>query len=264
MISGVNNFFIKADVMCDKVPFLSTLSNIIDLFQKLVVFPLIGNRAIDSSKYFTHVNDKSVFRCVVLLIPVIGQIIVRFLALLEDPMVQITIQRSFQQQSQELRTEPVSTFGETTRDVGRSEKDQNQPSSRVSVEPVPECDMDPRLRSFVNRLRADGTRVTVMELKAIPKSRRRNEEEDSIEEEEPIETVGVWNRFVTNEQLLSQTGSIASLSENSETPQIEATSQIATPDTSSSAEEEKVRQLNNQILLQRALQRKNMKRTGRS
>lgn len=76
MTSNVNDFFVKADNACDYIPFVSTLSNLIDLFQKCVVLPLVSNQSIVNSHYYTHLKNKSILRCTFLLIPVIGNIIV--------------------------------------------------------------------------------------------------------------------------------------------------------------------------------------------
>ena len=56
----------------DKVPVLSTLSNLFDLFQKCIVSQAI----VKKSHYYTHLNKKSFFRCVVLLVPIFGNIAV--------------------------------------------------------------------------------------------------------------------------------------------------------------------------------------------
>ena len=76
MINNVNNFLVIADNTCDYVPFISTANNLIDLFLKCVVLPFLSREEIASSHYYTHLEMKSIFRCVVLLIPVIGNIIV--------------------------------------------------------------------------------------------------------------------------------------------------------------------------------------------
>jgi hypothetical protein len=76
MVNTVNNFFVKADNLCDYIPTVSTLSNLIDLFQKYVILPFISNQTIDNSHYYTHLKNKSILRSIVLLIPVIGNVIV--------------------------------------------------------------------------------------------------------------------------------------------------------------------------------------------
>lgn len=76
MVSSVNNSFVKANNVCDYIPAVSTLSNLADLFQKCVVLPFINNQTIVNSHYYTHLKNKPVLRCIVLLIPVIGNIIV--------------------------------------------------------------------------------------------------------------------------------------------------------------------------------------------
>lgn len=81
MFSCVNNFFssaelIKADNVCDKIPILSTLSNLIDLFQNCVVIPCMKDTYIYDHDYLIHIKNKSVIRCIVLLVPVIGNIMI--------------------------------------------------------------------------------------------------------------------------------------------------------------------------------------------
>ena len=65
-----------ADDVCDYVPVVSTVSNLVDLFQKTVVLPSTPKEIIWESHYYTHLDQKSFSRCVVLLIPVIGNILV--------------------------------------------------------------------------------------------------------------------------------------------------------------------------------------------
>lgn len=72
----VNNFLVQADDICDAIPVVSTLSNLIGLFQKFVVIPLMSRSAVHNSHYYTYLNDKKIFRCIILLVPVIGNILV--------------------------------------------------------------------------------------------------------------------------------------------------------------------------------------------
>ena len=75
MASSINNFFVKADNVCDYIPGISFLSNITDLFQKSVVLPCMSQQSIKDNRYYTHLKDKSISRCIILLFPVIGNII---------------------------------------------------------------------------------------------------------------------------------------------------------------------------------------------
>ncbi|MBF8262750.1 MAG: Uncharacterized protein HW387_415 [Parachlamydiales bacterium] len=64
------------DRMLDYIPILSTATNLVFLFQKCVVIPLMTENAILKSRYYSHINQKSFVRCIVLLIPVLGNIVV--------------------------------------------------------------------------------------------------------------------------------------------------------------------------------------------
>jgi|GEM_PF-2893599 len=68
------NFFTAFDRFSDYVPILSTVTNLIDLFQKCVVIPLMNQQSVSSSHYYTYLNQKSFLRCVLLLVPVLGNI----------------------------------------------------------------------------------------------------------------------------------------------------------------------------------------------
>ena len=76
MVSNISNFFMKTDNVCDYIPAVSTLSNLVDLFQKCVVLPRMSKQSIVNSHYYTHLKNKSILRCIILLIPVIGNVIV--------------------------------------------------------------------------------------------------------------------------------------------------------------------------------------------
>lgn len=67
---------VRLDVMLDYVPVASTVTNLVDLFQKVLVLPFMDKDYVDSSHYFTHLNEKSFARCVLLLVPVIGNLMV--------------------------------------------------------------------------------------------------------------------------------------------------------------------------------------------
>lgn len=72
----INTFLVKADNFCDYIPCFSTVSNLIDLFQKCVIVHLINKQTVINSRYFTHLKQKSFLRCTVLLIPVIGNVLI--------------------------------------------------------------------------------------------------------------------------------------------------------------------------------------------
>ena len=70
------NFFTKLDKVCDYIPVVSTLSNITDLVQQVLVLPFLNTDFRVKNNYYTHLECKTLFRPLLLLIPVIGNIIV--------------------------------------------------------------------------------------------------------------------------------------------------------------------------------------------
>jgi hypothetical protein len=75
-IQGLSDFLIKADQICDCIPILSVVNNVVDLFIKIIVLPRMQLAAIQSSHYYTYLTEKTFTRSVLLLIPIFGQIIV--------------------------------------------------------------------------------------------------------------------------------------------------------------------------------------------
>jgi hypothetical protein len=71
-----NKFFVKLDLVCDYIPVISTISNIVDLAQKALIYCFRADPRPISSYYFRHIKKKDVNDCVWLLIPVIGNIYV--------------------------------------------------------------------------------------------------------------------------------------------------------------------------------------------
>ncbi len=76
MMSIGNDFTnLKAvDNVCDYIPIVSTFSNITDLFIKAVILPNMDNADIKKSSYYSHIQKKDTARCIVLLIPLIGNL----------------------------------------------------------------------------------------------------------------------------------------------------------------------------------------------
>ncbi|MBS4168302.1 HEAT repeat domain-containing protein [Parachlamydia sp. AcF125] len=68
------SFLVKADQVSDYIPGLSTIANLIDLFHKCAVLPAKQKANISNSHYYTYLQQKGFSRCVVLLIPVIGNV----------------------------------------------------------------------------------------------------------------------------------------------------------------------------------------------
>lgn len=76
MVNNVSSFFVKADRFFDRIPVLSSISNLVDLFQKAFVIPAKSRDSVEQNHYYTHLNQKSFVRCVALLVPVLGNIMV--------------------------------------------------------------------------------------------------------------------------------------------------------------------------------------------
>ena len=60
----------------DYTPGLSTAVALTDLFLKCAVRPFMSQAAVQNSHYFTYLDTKSIARCIVLLVPVIGNIFI--------------------------------------------------------------------------------------------------------------------------------------------------------------------------------------------
>jgi len=72
----IGKYLYRADVICDYVPVISTVSTIVNLFQKFFVIPYLNRDYVNSSYYYSYLNQKSTNRCISLLVPIIGNIIV--------------------------------------------------------------------------------------------------------------------------------------------------------------------------------------------
>lgn len=80
----VNSFFlfdtlVKMDSYCDYVPFVSTITNLVDIFEKCVLLNYKNNEQIKKNPYFKHLIEKRFLRCVLVIIPVIGNIVIAFI-----------------------------------------------------------------------------------------------------------------------------------------------------------------------------------------
>lgn len=83
----IANFLVKADVVCDYIPVLSSATNLIDLFQKTIVLPKLSAEEIANNHYYTHLRDKEVSRCLTLLLPFLGNMIVAISDFRLEPLV---------------------------------------------------------------------------------------------------------------------------------------------------------------------------------
>jgi hypothetical protein len=75
-VNNVPRVLVKIDNFCDYVPFVSSVINMVDLFQKCVILPLIQKSTVQASQYYKHLDQKSFARCALLMIPVFGNIII--------------------------------------------------------------------------------------------------------------------------------------------------------------------------------------------
>ena len=76
MVTSIGHVLVQADKVCDYIPVVSTISNLTVLFQKTIILPFSDRQTVINSRYYTHLEQKSALRCVMLLIPVIGNIVV--------------------------------------------------------------------------------------------------------------------------------------------------------------------------------------------
>lgn len=63
------DFLVRLDEFCDKIPGISTLSNLIDLFEKAVLTVFTAKGSQPSSYYLRHIKHKTATDCGLLLIP---------------------------------------------------------------------------------------------------------------------------------------------------------------------------------------------------
>jgi hypothetical protein len=82
-LNGLSRALIKTDQICDYVPFASTITNLVDIFEKCVLSSCCKPKAINENRYISHIKDKSSLRCFALLVPILGNIIVGIYDLVE-------------------------------------------------------------------------------------------------------------------------------------------------------------------------------------
>jgi hypothetical protein len=69
------NSSIEADRYYDRIPVISTLTNLYIIFQKCILIPLAeAMTPCQNNHYFTHLQEKSLLRCIVLLFPFLGNL----------------------------------------------------------------------------------------------------------------------------------------------------------------------------------------------
>ncbi|MDR3623696.1 MAG: hypothetical protein P4L16_00980 [Chlamydiales bacterium] len=65
---------IITDQVTDYIPIVSTITNLVDLFIKYVILPLLNKATITNNHYFTYINNKDDRRCLISGIPFFGNI----------------------------------------------------------------------------------------------------------------------------------------------------------------------------------------------
>lgn len=68
---NIETNLIKADNICDYIPIVSTVSNLADLFQKCVLYVV---KTETKNRYWRHIQNKDLMRCLYLLVPGFGNI----------------------------------------------------------------------------------------------------------------------------------------------------------------------------------------------
>jgi len=83
MVKGIEKSSVKADQICDYIPLTSTACNLVNIFQKCTIL-FMDESKVAKSPYYTYLQQKSFSRCVLLLIPFIGNFFVGIYDLVND------------------------------------------------------------------------------------------------------------------------------------------------------------------------------------
>ncbi len=75
-MNGVSNLLVSTSYVCEFIPLVSSATNLVELFLKCAVLPFMDKATIASNHYYKHIDEKSFSRCILLVIPIIGNIIV--------------------------------------------------------------------------------------------------------------------------------------------------------------------------------------------
>jgi len=74
--NGIENCLIALDEFSDSIPFVSSATNITNLFLKFAVIPAFHAMDIGQNRFFEYIERKDTYRCIALLFPVVGNIVV--------------------------------------------------------------------------------------------------------------------------------------------------------------------------------------------
>ncbi len=66
---------VEMDKTCDYLP-ISPVTNLVALFLKYVILPHLDRQTVENSHYYRHLKRKDDVRCVILLIPILGNILI--------------------------------------------------------------------------------------------------------------------------------------------------------------------------------------------
>jgi Domain of unknown function (DUF4116) len=105
-VTPLSKLLVNVDNIANYIPVASTVTNLVDLFQKCVLL-FVKDEAIKKSHYFSHINDKKALRCVVLLVPVFGNIIVGYIDWQSKNRIQ-ALRRPIHENVQPKGKEPIA------------------------------------------------------------------------------------------------------------------------------------------------------------
>lgn len=75
----ISRLLVKVDNAADRVPLASFATNLADIFQKCVIRPILQGLKAEkllNSHYYVHLKHKSILRCVILLVPGLGNAVI--------------------------------------------------------------------------------------------------------------------------------------------------------------------------------------------
>jgi hypothetical protein len=72
----IYEFRIRIDEYCDYIPFVSSVTNLVDIFQKYCILPSMQPKDVAQNRYYIYIDQKSIRRSVILLVPVLGNLVI--------------------------------------------------------------------------------------------------------------------------------------------------------------------------------------------
>ena len=125
-ISSFSDFLIQTDKTAERIPLVSTVTNLVDIFLKYVVFPKMKSENINNNHYFTHLNNKKAIRCIILLIPVLGNIVVGIYDFIKKQEVDETKATQKVSQSQNLNNSKKVENNQFLNENNKSNENKNE------------------------------------------------------------------------------------------------------------------------------------------